>query len=104
MSEIVRPVRMARCKRRKKFVYQVAPSSMAALHHPRGTAPPWKTALPRYSRSFPGLGSEFGHQDSGSTLHFLFKKFPEKTESSHFIDTRFIYRSAWNDDGRDDSL
>ena len=50
-----------------------------------------------------GLGSKFGHLDSGSTLHFLFKKFPEKTESSCFIDTRVTYRSARNDDSRDDS-
>ncbi len=51
-----------------------------------------------------GLGSKFGHLDSGSTLYFLFMKFPEKTESGYFIDTRVVYRSARNDDSRDDSL
>ena len=51
-----------------------------------------------------GLGSKFGHLDSGSTLHFLFKKLPEKTESNCFIDTWVIYRSARNDDCRGDSL
>ena len=51
-----------------------------------------------------GLGSKFGHLDSGSTLHFLVNKFPEKTESSYFTDTRVICRSARNDDCREDSL
>ena len=51
-----------------------------------------------------GLGSYFGHLDSGSTLYFLFKKFPEKTESSYFIGTRVINRFARNDDCRDDRL
>ncbi len=51
-----------------------------------------------------GLGSKFGHLDSGPTLHFPVNEFPEKTESSCFIDTRVIYRSARNDDYRDDSL
>ncbi len=54
----------------------------------------------RYS----GLGSKFGHLDSGSALHVPVKKFPEATESGCFIDTRGIYRSARNDDLRDDSL
>ena len=51
-----------------------------------------------------GLGSNFGHLDSGSTLHFPVKKFPEKTESSNFTDTWVINRSARNDAYRDDSL
>ncbi len=50
-----------------------------------------------------GLGSKFGRLDSGSTLHVPVKKFPETTESSYFIDTRSAYRSARNDDRRNDS-
>ena len=50
-----------------------------------------------------GLGSKFGHLDSGSTLHVPVKKFPEATESSCFIDIWGTYRSARNDDRRDDS-
>ena len=36
------------CSRRKvkSRIAPVATPSTAALHHPRGTAPPWKTALP----------------------------------------------------------
>ena len=51
----------------------------------------------------PGLGSKFGHLDSGSTLHVPVKKYPEATESICFIDTRGTYRFARNDDRRDDS-
>ena len=29
-----------------------------------------------------GLGSKYGHLDSGSTLHVPVKKFPEATEST----------------------
>ncbi len=50
-----------------------------------------------------GLGSKFGHLDSGSALHVPVRKFPEATESSCFIDTWGTYRSARNDDRRDDS-
>ena len=39
-----------------------------------------------------------------STLYFPVKKSLDKTESSSFIDTRVVYRSARNDDCRDDSL
>ena len=52
---------------------------------------------------FSGLGNKLGHLDSGSTLHVSVGKFPEATESGCFIDTRGTYRSAWNDDRRDDS-
>ncbi len=45
-----------------------------------------------------------GHLDSGSTLCFPVKELQGKTESSSFIDTRVVYRSARNDDCRDDSL
>ena len=57
-----------------------------------------------FPRSCVGKSRKYGHLDSGSTLHFPVKKFPEKTESSYFIDTRVIYRFARNDDCRDDSL
>ncbi len=50
-----------------------------------------------------GLVSKFGSLDSGPTLHVPVKKFPETTESSYFIDTRATYRSARNDDRREDS-
>ena len=50
-----------------------------------------------------GLGSKLCRLDSGSTLHVPVRKFPETTESSCFIDTRGTYRSARNDDRRDDS-
>ena len=51
----------------------------------------------------PGLGSNFGRLDSGSTLHVPVRKFPEATESGCFIDTRGTCRSARNDDRRDNS-
>ncbi len=44
-----------------------------------------------------GIGSKCDYLDSGSTLYFLFEKFPEKMESRYFIDTRVLYRSARND-------
>ena len=73
-------------------------------------APPGTTVLVgrRYNqypirKTHGGLGSIFGHLDSGSTLHIPVRKFPEATESSCFIDTQGACRSARNDDRRDDS-
>ncbi len=61
-----------------------------------------RRSFPSHRRS--GVGSKFGRLDSGSTLHFPVKKFPEATESTCFIDTRGAYRCARNDDCRDESL
>ena len=66
---------------------------------------PWSPSAANGLAAFAkiGLGFQFGRLDSGSTLHVPVGKFPETTESSYFIDTRDTYRSAWNDDRRDDS-
>ena len=51
-----------------------------------------------------GLGTKAATWIPGLRYIFYFWKFPEKTEAAYFIDIRVIYRSARNDDCRDDSL
>ncbi len=99
LSQPQRPVRPER-----QLGFPVGPASSSPGQWRTPACRPGRNSGSRFLwKENSGLGSKFGRLDSGSALHVPVRKFPETTESSYFIDTRGTYRSARNDDRRDDS-